>query len=65
LQGEPLSVNYKVISIPDWRELKLALRRETRKLQNWLEAQPAEFFDSQIAFIGGEGKPIRCGCAMR
>jgi uncharacterized damage-inducible protein DinB len=52
-----MTVNYKAISIPDWRELKLALRRETRKLQNWLEAQPPEFFDSQIAFIGGEGKP--------
>ncbi len=58
LQGEPLTVSYKTISISDWRELKLALRRETRKLQNWLEAQPPEFFDSQIAFIGSEGKPF-------
>jgi uncharacterized damage-inducible protein DinB len=57
LQGEPLTVSYKTISITDWRELKLALRRETRKLQNWLEAQPPEFFDSQIAFIGSEGRP--------
>jgi uncharacterized damage-inducible protein DinB len=56
LQGEQLSLNYKVINIPDWRELKLALRRETRKLQSWLEAQPPEFFDSQIAFVGSEGK---------
>jgi hypothetical protein len=53
LQGEQLSLNYKVINTPDWRELKLALRRETRKLQNWLEAQPLEFFDSQIAFVVG------------
>lgn len=56
LQGEPLSVNYKVINNPDWRELKMAMRRETRKLQGWLEAQPLEFFDSQIEFTGSEGK---------
>ena len=56
LQGEHLSPNYKVINIPDWRELKLALRRETRKLQTWLEAQPPEFFDSQITFNSSDGK---------
>lgn len=56
LQNEPLTVNYKSISTPDWRELKLALRRETRKLQNWLEAQPVEFFDTQIVYTGSEGK---------
>lgn len=56
LQGESLSVNYKIIANPDWRELKMAMRRETRKLQGWLEAQPLAFFDSQIAFTGAEGK---------
>ncbi len=56
LQGESLSVNYKVINNPDWRELKMAMRRETRKLQGWLEAQPLEFFDGQIEFTGAEGK---------
>ena len=56
LRGEQLAVNYKVINNPDWRELKLALRRETRKLQTWLEAQPLEFFDSRIEFIAGDGK---------
>jgi uncharacterized damage-inducible protein DinB len=56
LKGENLSVDYKVINHPDWRELKIALRRETRKLQAWLESQPVEFFDSQIAFTGGDGK---------
>lgn len=56
LQGERLSINYKVINNPDWRELKLALRRETRKLQSWLEAQPTEFFDSQISYASSDGK---------
>jgi uncharacterized damage-inducible protein DinB len=57
LQGEHFAANYRVINNPDWRDLKLALRRETRKLQTWLEAQPAEFFDSQFAFSGSDGKP--------
>jgi uncharacterized damage-inducible protein DinB len=56
LKGETLAVNYKVINHPDWRELKIALRRETRKLQSWLEAQTDEFFDSQITFAGADGK---------
>jgi uncharacterized damage-inducible protein DinB len=56
LQGENLAVDYKIINNPDWRELKLALRRETRKLQTWLEAQPSAFFDSQIVFTGSDGK---------
>lgn len=56
LQGERLVVNYKVINTPDWRELKLALRRETRRLQAWLEAQPQDFFDSQIVYVGSEGR---------
>lgn len=56
LQGEHLAVNFKIINNPDWRELKLALRRETRKLQTWLEAQPPEFFDKQIGFVDSEGK---------
>jgi uncharacterized damage-inducible protein DinB len=56
LQGESVAANYKVINIPDWRELKLALRRETRKLQSWLEAQPQEFFDSQFSYTASDGK---------
>ncbi len=57
LQGEQLAVNYKIINNPDWRELKMAMRRETRKLQGWLEAQPVEFFDRQIGFVASDGKP--------
>jgi uncharacterized damage-inducible protein DinB len=56
IRGESLSVDYKVISHPDWRELKIALRREARKLQAWIESQPVEFFDGQIAFSGSDGK---------
>jgi len=57
LRGESLAVNYKVINHPDWRELKIALRRETRRLQTWLDEQAAEFFDGRIEFNGGDGKP--------
>ncbi|MEW5788430.1 MAG: DinB family protein [Pseudomonadota bacterium] len=57
LQGDNLAVNYKIINNPDWRELKIALRRETRKLQSWLNDQSPEFFDTQIEFTGGDGKP--------
>ena len=56
LQGETLAVNYRVINNPDWRELKIALRRETRKLQSWLDAQPREFFDAQVEFHSSDGK---------
>jgi len=56
LQGENLTVNYKVISTSEWRDTKLALRREVRKLQSWLESQPPEFFDTQIEYVGSEGK---------
>jgi uncharacterized damage-inducible protein DinB len=56
LQGESPAVNYRVIHNPDWRELKIALRRETRKLQSWLEAQPQEFFDTRIEYTSSDGK---------
>lgn len=57
LKGESLSPDYKVINNPDWRELKQALRRETRHLQDWLNAQPDDFFERQISFSGSDGKP--------
>jgi uncharacterized damage-inducible protein DinB len=57
LQGEVVEANYRVIQQPDWRELKQSLRRETRKLQNWLEPKPDEFFGSEIQFTGSDGKP--------
>ncbi len=57
LQGESLAVDYKVIHNPDWRDLKNSLRKEVRRLQTWLESQPDAFFDSQISFTGGDGKP--------
>lgn len=56
LEGENLSVNYREIQYPDWRELKNALRSETRKLQRWLDAQPDAFFDGQIGFTGSDGR---------
>ncbi len=56
LRGEYLEFDHKVIHHPDWRELKAALRRETRKLQAFLEAQPPEFFDRQVTFVGNEGR---------
>jgi uncharacterized damage-inducible protein DinB len=56
LKGESLAVNYKVINHPDWRDLKIALRRETRKLQVLAGGPAGEFFDSQISFAGSDGK---------
>jgi uncharacterized damage-inducible protein DinB len=56
LRGEAFSVNYRQIQYPDWRELKKAMRQETRKLQKWLDEQPEEFFDGQVTFVGGDGR---------
>lgn len=57
LQGELVEANYRAISQPDFRELKQSLRREARKLQSWLDAQPEEFFAAEITFSGSDGKP--------
>jgi uncharacterized damage-inducible protein DinB len=57
LQGEHMEANYRVINHPDFRELKQSLRRETRKLQSWLDAQPEDFFAGEISFSGSDGKP--------
>ena len=56
LQGENLEVNYRVINHPEFRELKQSLRRETRKLQAWLETQLEEFFTAEMSFTGSDGK---------
>ncbi|MEW5771275.1 MAG: DinB family protein [Pseudomonadota bacterium] len=57
LKGEAFSPDYKTINHPDWRELKIALRREVRHLQDWLAARPDEFFDAHCRFTSGDGKP--------
>lgn len=56
LKGEPISPNYKIINNPDWRDLKNALRKEVRHLQDWLDARPEEFFEQPIRFTSGDGK---------
>jgi uncharacterized damage-inducible protein DinB len=56
LQGENLEANYRVIHHPDFRELKQSLRRETRKLQSWLDARTDDFFEAEINFVGSDGK---------
>ncbi len=56
LQGGGVEANYRVINQPDFRELKQSLRRETRKLQTWLDAQPEEFFDSEVGYASSDGK---------
>lgn len=56
LQGDNLTPDYRAIAHPDWRELKNALRQETRKLQAWLQAQPDDFYDQRIGYTGGDGK---------
>jgi uncharacterized damage-inducible protein DinB len=57
MKGESFAADYKAISIPDWRELKIALRKEVRHLQDWLAARPDEFFEKQLSFGGSDGKP--------
>lgn len=57
LRGEQMEANYRVINQPDFRELKQSLRRETRKLQSWLESQPEAFFEAEIGYAGSDGKP--------
>jgi uncharacterized damage-inducible protein DinB len=57
LKGEDLAPDYKRISVPDWRELKVILRKEVRHMQDWLAAQPDEFFEQQLSFSGSDGKP--------
>lgn len=56
LQGEQLSVNYREIHHPDWRALQNALRRETRRLQAWLEAQADDFYEREIEYAGSDGR---------
>lgn len=56
LRRETPVVDDKVIHYPDWRELKSVLRRETRKLQSWLEAQPDELFEARVRFDGSDGR---------
>lgn len=56
LHGETLEVNYRVINNPDFRELKQCMRRESRKLQSWLDTQPETFFEEEISFVGSDGK---------
>lgn len=55
LKGESFSPDYKNINHPDWRELKNALRRETRHLQDWLAAREASFFDVPCRFTASDG----------
>ena len=55
LRGEALELDAKVIHYPDWRELRSLLRRETRKLQSWLEAQPDETFEAKVQVLEGDG----------
>ncbi len=59
LQGEVVEANYRVINQPDFRELKQSLRREARKLQGWLDAQPDTFFESELRFASSDGKTRR------
>lgn len=60
LQGSsPSSPDFKAIQHPDWRELKNALRHETRQLQSWLEARDDAWFDSEIFFTRDDGSRHR------
>ncbi|MBK6744613.1 MAG: DinB family protein [Hydrogenophilales bacterium] len=58
LRGETLepAPNYKAIQHPDWRELKNAMRKETRHLQDWLDRQPKAWFEGKITYVSSDGK---------
>ena len=59
LCGQFVTVDFKTIHHPDWRELKNALRQETRRLQHWLESQSDEFFDSEVTYSRTDGSKQR------
>ena len=50
LKGETFAPHHNGVQHPDWRQLKDSLRHEIRALQNWLEQQPEEFFDTRISY---------------
>ncbi len=58
LRGEISSEppDYKHLHHPDWRELKNALRKETRRLQDWLDHQPDAWFEGRIAYTASDGR---------
>lgn len=57
LQGTAeLQINFRAIQHPVWRELQTALRHETRRLEEWLEAQPEAWFEGEIHYTGSDGK---------
>ena len=56
MKGESFSPVYKVINYPEWRELKIAVRKEVRHLQDWLGAQPDGFFEQRQRFFGSDGR---------
>jgi uncharacterized damage-inducible protein DinB len=56
LKGDSVSVDFKKVQCPDWRELKNALRHEVRDMQHWLEARPDDFFDAEVSYASSDGK---------
>lgn len=50
LKGETPPQRYNGVQHADWRELKNSLRHESRALQNWLEQQPGDFFDTRLNY---------------
>ncbi|NCS65365.1 MAG: hypothetical protein COS39_04030 [Hydrogenophilales bacterium CG03_land_8_20_14_0_80_62_28] len=56
LQGASPQVNSREIGHPLWRELQNALRRETRRQQEWLEAQSDGFFEGEVNLVGSDGQ---------
>lgn len=61
LKGETRTVNTREIEHPDWRELQNALRRSTRRLQAWLAAQDAAWFEGEIEFADSDARPPHVG----
>lgn len=50
LQGEPKDYRLNQQIFEDWRELKTALKQTVRQTQHWLQAQPPEYFEGELAY---------------
>jgi uncharacterized damage-inducible protein DinB len=54
LKGEHKPGAREDVPVPEWKELKHALRQEFRAMQRWLEGQPESFFDEQISDLDAQ-----------
>lgn len=56
LRGEAATADFRVISQPDWMQLKRGLQHELRGFRHWLEKQPASYFDGRLSYARLNGE---------